>query len=248
MVRKSWMVLALLLVVAGVLGYLWLRGQGGAVALRTGTPPPVEVESLEAVPGGVRVVWAAQPVRDRLRRSRSGRRGSRARRAEGVDDPDQTSFLWEGLTEAEHCFRVRAVAGEVQGAFGAEQCVARPAGRGRADGHSRADADADGRAAGSAGGAVRAAGLVRAVGQLPAGRHRERRRGRRDGRGAAAGGCAGRAAQEQRGLRRVPRGRRTGCPTWSCSPTAARRADRQGAVRRVPVRRRRSASCRRGLQ
>lgn len=124
-VRKAWVVLALLLVVAGVLGYLWLRGQGGAVDLRAGTPPPVEIESLEAVPGGVRVVWLRSPYATGYG-IQEWTQGVTGTSSEGVDDPDQTSFLWEGLTEAEHCFQVRAVAGDVQGAFGGEACVAVP--------------------------------------------------------------------------------------------------------------------------
>jgi len=124
-IRKSWVVLALLLVVAAVLGYLWLRGQGGAVALRTGTPPPVEVESLEAVPGGVRVVWLRSPYATGYG-IQEWTQGVTGTSSEGVDDPDQTSFLWEGLTEAEHCFQVRAVADDVQGTFGEEKCVAVP--------------------------------------------------------------------------------------------------------------------------
>ena len=124
-IRKSWVVLALLLVVAAVLGYLWLRGQGGAVALRTGTPPPVEVESLEAVPGGVRVVWLRSPYATGYG-IQEWTQGVTGTSSNGVDDPDQTSFLWDGLTEAEHCFQVRAVADDVQGAFGTEKCVAVP--------------------------------------------------------------------------------------------------------------------------
>ncbi|GEL97062.1 COG1470 family protein [Cellulomonas terrae] len=124
-VRKGWVVLALLLVVAGVLGYLWLRGQGGTVDLRTGRPPPVEIESLEAVPGGVRVVWLRSPYASGYG-IQEWTKGVTGTSSNGVDDPDQTSFLWDGLTEAEHCFQVRAVAGEVPGAFGAEECVAVP--------------------------------------------------------------------------------------------------------------------------
>jgi hypothetical protein len=124
-VRKLWVVLALLLVVVAVLGYLWLRGQGGSDTLRTGTPPPVEVEQLEAVPGGVRVVWLRSPYATAYG-LQEWTRGVTGTTSEPVDDPDQTSFLWEGLTEAEHCFRVRAMAGDVKGAFGTEQCVLVP--------------------------------------------------------------------------------------------------------------------------
>ena len=201
-IRKLWIVLALLLVVAAVLGYLWLRGQGGAATLRTGTPPPVEVEALEAVPGGVRVVWLRSPYATGYG-IQEWTQGVTGTSSEGVDDPDQTSFLWEGLTEAEHCFQVRAVAGDVQGAFGEEQCVAVPP----AEATPTATPEPTPTTAATGGGAVRAAGLLRPVGQLPAGRHRERRRGRHHGRGAPGGGCAGGAAQEQRRLRRVPGGR-----------------------------------------
>jgi len=124
-VRKSWIVLAVLLAVAAALGYLWLRGQGGSVALRTGTPPPVEVEALEEGPGTVRVVWLRSPYATAYG-IQEWTKGATGTSSEGVDGSLQTSFVWGELTEGEHCFRVRAVAGEVQGAFGAEQCVVVP--------------------------------------------------------------------------------------------------------------------------
>ncbi|WP_456787257.1 COG1470 family protein [Cellulomonas sp. P5_C5] len=125
-VRKLWVVLALLLVVAGVLGYLWLRGQGGAEALRAGTPPPVEVEALEVVgPGEVRVVWLKSPYATGYG-IEEWMQGVSGTSSEPVDDSGETSFRWEELTEGEHCFRVRALAGDVPGSFGKEECVVVP--------------------------------------------------------------------------------------------------------------------------
>ncbi|MDQ0373765.1 COG1470 family protein [Cellulomonas humilata] len=124
-IRKLWIVLALLLVVAAVLGYLWLRGQGGAAVLREGTPPPVEIAELEPVPGGVRVVWVHSPYATAYG-IQEWTKGVAGTSSEVVDDPVQTRFLWEGLTEGEHCFQVRAVAGDVPGSFGEEMCETVP--------------------------------------------------------------------------------------------------------------------------
>lgn len=125
-VRKLWIVLALLLVVAAALGYLWLREQGGAVALKVGTPPPVEIAELEPVPGGMRVVWVRSPYATAygIQEWTAGVAGTSS---EPVDDPERTSFLWGGLAEGEHCFQVRAIAEDVKGAFGAEKCEVVPA-------------------------------------------------------------------------------------------------------------------------
>lgn len=121
-VRTWWLLVAGVLVVAGVLGWLWLRGQGGTVDLEAGLPPPVVLTSVEAGQRQVRLVWersayaTAYSVRER---TESG---------EGtgvvpVDSQDQTSFVWPEREPGVHCYDVAAVVGDLVGPASPQRCV-----------------------------------------------------------------------------------------------------------------------------
>ncbi|MCC2315552.1 hypothetical protein [Cellulomonas xiejunii] len=121
-VRTWWLVVAALVVAALVLGWLWLRGQGGAVDLAAGSPPPVVLTAVEPGQRQVRLVWersayaSGYVVRER---TESGEGTG----VESVDAQDQTSFTWPGREPGVHCYDVAAVAGDVTGPASPQQCV-----------------------------------------------------------------------------------------------------------------------------
>jgi len=121
-VRTWWLVVAALLVAALVLTWLWLRGQGGAVDLAAGSPPPVVLTAVEPGQRQVRLVWERSAyaggyvVRER---TTSGEGTG----VEPVDAQDQTSFTWPEREPGLHCYDVAAVAGDATGPASPQQCV-----------------------------------------------------------------------------------------------------------------------------
>ncbi|UZN02541.1 hypothetical protein [Cellulomonas sp. S1-8] len=121
-VRTWWLVVGALLVVAVVLGWLWLRGQGGAVDLEAGSPPPVVLTAVEPGQRQVRLVWERSAyatgyvVRER---TESGEGTG----VESVDAQDQTSFTWPEREPGTHCYDVAALAGEITGPASPQRCV-----------------------------------------------------------------------------------------------------------------------------
>jgi len=121
-VRTWWLVVGALLLIGAVLGWLWLRGQGGAVDLETGSPPPVVLTTVEPGALQVRLVWERSAyatgyvVRER---TESGEGTG----VQPVDAQDQTSFTWPEREPGTHCYDVAAVAGDVTGPASPQQCV-----------------------------------------------------------------------------------------------------------------------------
>jgi len=121
-VRTWWLVVGALLVAAGVLGWLWLRGQGADVDLVAGSPPPVVL--TQVVPGQreVRLVWerSAYATGYEVRERTESGEGTQV---ESVDAQDQTSFTWPGREPGVRCYDVAAVVGDVTGPAGPQQCA-----------------------------------------------------------------------------------------------------------------------------
>ncbi|GIG41133.1 hypothetical protein [Cellulomonas phragmiteti] len=121
-VRTWWLVVGALLVLGLVLGWLWLRGQGGSVDLEPGLPPPVVLTAVEPGQRQVRLVWERSAyatgyvVRER---SESGEGTG----VQPVDAQDQTSFTWPEREPGTHCYDVAAVAAGLTGPASPQRCV-----------------------------------------------------------------------------------------------------------------------------
>lgn len=126
-VRKGWLVAAVLLVALVVLGWLWLRGQAAGTGLTAGDPPPVALTAVEAQPGQVRITWTRSAYATGYQVVEETETGV-GTGVEPVESQDQTSFNWPDREPGMHCYTVAAVVeGEVGPATKAK-CVEVPEG------------------------------------------------------------------------------------------------------------------------
>ncbi len=121
-VRAWWVVLGALLVVGLVLGWLWLRGQGGTVALEAGLPPAVVLTGVEPGQLEVRITWerSAYATAYRVRELDEDGTGTGS---SDTETNDTTSFGWPGRTAGMHCYEVAALVGDVVGPGSERRCV-----------------------------------------------------------------------------------------------------------------------------